>query len=172
MQLLAIRLGTGAVILPRNIERLHMHFAFKTYDGHQGPRFASCTHSLSFASSTLPQEILATHAPTPKIPQPSHPHDRQPNNRPNRPRNPLRLPKSNKPSHAARTPRPRRSILQTCHRPPRNPGTFIAVRKPAHLFPSHPQRRDLRGRRLQGQDPQAVAYTARRGGGHEAQVRR
>ncbi len=38
LQLLAIRLGPGAAILPKNIDRLHMDFAIKIDDGHRGPR--------------------------------------------------------------------------------------------------------------------------------------
>jgi len=37
-KLLAIRLGPGAAVLPKDIKRLHLDFAFKLNDGHLGPR--------------------------------------------------------------------------------------------------------------------------------------
>jgi len=36
--LLAIRLGPGAAMLPPEVTRIHMDFAFKLNDGHFGPR--------------------------------------------------------------------------------------------------------------------------------------
>lgn len=37
-KLLAIRLGSGALILPKNVTRIHMRFAQKIEGGHAGPR--------------------------------------------------------------------------------------------------------------------------------------
>ena len=37
-QLLDIRLGPGAAILPKDVKRIHMDFASKINDGHFGPR--------------------------------------------------------------------------------------------------------------------------------------
>ncbi|MCJ1372409.1 hypothetical protein MMC20_003633 [Loxospora ochrophaea] len=37
-QLLAIRLGPGAAVLPQTIKRIHLDFAYKIDDGHLGPR--------------------------------------------------------------------------------------------------------------------------------------
>ena len=37
-QLLAIRLGPGAAILPKDVKRIHLNFASKLYEGHYGPR--------------------------------------------------------------------------------------------------------------------------------------
>lgn len=39
-QLLAIRLGSGAAILPKNVSKVHMRFAAKIDGGHMGPRYA------------------------------------------------------------------------------------------------------------------------------------
>ncbi|KAI9775809.1 MAG: hypothetical protein M1839_000860 [Geoglossum umbratile] len=36
--LLAIRIGPGAAILPKDVKRIHMEFAVKQNDGHLGPR--------------------------------------------------------------------------------------------------------------------------------------
>ena len=37
-KLLAIRLGSGAFILPKDVKRLHMRFNQKIDGGHMGPR--------------------------------------------------------------------------------------------------------------------------------------
>ncbi|TKA69293.1 hypothetical protein B0A49_03114 [Cryomyces minteri] len=37
-QLLAIRIGPGAAVLPKDVKRIHMQFAPKLNDGHMGPR--------------------------------------------------------------------------------------------------------------------------------------
>lgn len=42
-KLLAIRLGPGAVVLPKEVKRIHMRFAPKINEGHMGPRYASKT---------------------------------------------------------------------------------------------------------------------------------
>jgi hypothetical protein len=39
LQLLNIRLGPGAAVLPKNISRLHLDFAFYIEGGHRGPRW-------------------------------------------------------------------------------------------------------------------------------------
>ena len=39
-QLLSIRIGPGAAILPRDVSRIHMDFAPKFNDGHLGPRYS------------------------------------------------------------------------------------------------------------------------------------
>lgn len=38
-KLLAMRLGSGAYILPKDIKRIHMRFAPKLNNGHMGPRY-------------------------------------------------------------------------------------------------------------------------------------
>ena len=37
-KLLAIRLGSGAMVLPKEVTRIHMRFARKIDGGHMGPR--------------------------------------------------------------------------------------------------------------------------------------
>lgn len=37
-QLLAIRLGSGALVLPKDIKRIHMRFHIFENGGHMGPR--------------------------------------------------------------------------------------------------------------------------------------
>lgn len=36
---MAVRLGPGAVILPKDIMRIHLDFAYRIDDGHRGPRY-------------------------------------------------------------------------------------------------------------------------------------
>ena len=38
-RLLAIRLGSGALVLPKEVKRIHMRFAVNWNDGHLGPRY-------------------------------------------------------------------------------------------------------------------------------------
>lgn len=38
-QLLAIRLGSGALVLPKDVKRIHMRFAQYKKGGHMGPRY-------------------------------------------------------------------------------------------------------------------------------------
>lgn len=38
-KLLAIRLGSGALILPKEVKRIHMRFATRIEGGHMGPRY-------------------------------------------------------------------------------------------------------------------------------------
>lgn len=38
-KLLAIRLGSGALVLPKEVKRLHMRFAPHINGGHMGPRY-------------------------------------------------------------------------------------------------------------------------------------
>lgn len=39
-KLLAIRLGSGALVLPKDVKRIHLRFAQKIDGGHMGPRYA------------------------------------------------------------------------------------------------------------------------------------
>lgn len=43
-QLLAIRLGSGALVLPKDIKRIHMRFAQYKKGGHMGPRYGGTVH--------------------------------------------------------------------------------------------------------------------------------
>jgi large subunit ribosomal protein MRP49 len=42
-KLLAIRTGPGAAVLPQDLKRIHLSFAFKNEDGHMGPRYVNLT---------------------------------------------------------------------------------------------------------------------------------
>lgn len=58
-KLLAIRLGPGAVVLPKEVKRIHMRFAPKINEGHMGPRYAQDTQILNVMAHIDIQEILA-----------------------------------------------------------------------------------------------------------------
>ncbi|GAB7349212.1 hypothetical protein MBLNU459_g8137t2 [Dothideomycetes sp. NU459] len=62
-QLFAIRLGSGAAILPKDVSRIHMRFAQKIDGGHMGPRPAapaSRAHSCRpIADASSPAELTA-----------------------------------------------------------------------------------------------------------------
>ena len=59
-QLLAIRLGSGALVLPKDVKRVHLRFHQFQKGGHMGPRYevAKCDCNMHMLSSR--QEILAT----------------------------------------------------------------------------------------------------------------
>ena len=42
-KLLAIRLGPGALVLPKEVKRIHMRFGTKINGGHMGPRYRCFT---------------------------------------------------------------------------------------------------------------------------------
>ncbi|KAI9820650.1 MAG: hypothetical protein M1827_005019 [Pycnora praestabilis] len=50
-KLLAIRLGPGAAVLPKDVARIHMDFAYKLNDGHLGPRSVPSPSSPSLPPS-------------------------------------------------------------------------------------------------------------------------
>jgi hypothetical protein len=50
-RLLAIRLGSGALILPKEVKRIHMRFAPHIEGGHMGSRYTN--HSLRHGQNTL-----------------------------------------------------------------------------------------------------------------------
>ncbi|KAK5169969.1 hypothetical protein LTR04_005423 [Oleoguttula sp. CCFEE 6159] len=54
-QLLAIRIGPGAAVLPKDVKRIHMQFAPKLNDGHMGPRSAHADVIRKFWQHYLPR---------------------------------------------------------------------------------------------------------------------
>lgn len=68
-KLLAIRLGPGAVVLPKEVTRIHMRFAPKINQGHMGPRYGAKAQILDLAAHSDIQEVLAARTRPIKIPQ-------------------------------------------------------------------------------------------------------
>jgi len=61
-KLLAIRLGPGAAILPPEVAKIHMDFAYKLNDGHMGPRkfWQNCLPRLKYHNPAVPMTINRT----------------------------------------------------------------------------------------------------------------
>ncbi|PQE21018.1 50S ribosomal Mrp49 protein [Rutstroemia sp. NJR-2017a WRK4] len=64
--LLNIRLGPGAAILPPEVTRIHMDFAFKMNDGHFGPRkfWRNCLPRLKYHNPAIPMTVNRNHDQT------------------------------------------------------------------------------------------------------------
>ncbi|KAI9681389.1 MAG: hypothetical protein M1817_002672 [Caeruleum heppii] len=62
--LLGIRLGPGAVVLPSEVKRIHMDFAYKMNDGHNGPRkfWRDCLPRLKYHNPAVPMTVNRTTA--------------------------------------------------------------------------------------------------------------
>ncbi|KFY74689.1 hypothetical protein V501_02765 [Pseudogymnoascus sp. VKM F-4519 (FW-2642)] len=60
--LLAIKLGPGAAVLPKNVTKLHMEFAKRMNDGHYGPRkfWHSCLPRLKYHNPTVSMTLERT----------------------------------------------------------------------------------------------------------------
>ncbi|KAK5131133.1 hypothetical protein LTR08_001281 [Meristemomyces frigidus] len=65
-KLLAIRLGSGALVLPHDVARIHMRFAAKINGGHRGPRdfWRHELVRLKYHNPTVPMTIDRTLAAT------------------------------------------------------------------------------------------------------------
>ncbi|KAH0414018.1 hypothetical protein KCU90_g16126, partial [Aureobasidium melanogenum] len=65
-KLLAIRLGPGAAVLPKEISRIHMRFAPKIDGGHMGPRkfWRHELVRLKFHNPAIPMTLDRTAAQT------------------------------------------------------------------------------------------------------------
>ncbi|KAH8811812.1 50S ribosomal protein-like protein Mrp49 [Xylogone sp. PMI_703] len=60
--LLSVRLGPGAAILPPEITKIHMDFAAKINDGHQGPRkfWRNCLPRLKYHNPSVSMTVNRT----------------------------------------------------------------------------------------------------------------
>ncbi|KUJ18245.1 uncharacterized protein LY89DRAFT_781321 [Mollisia scopiformis] len=61
-QLLAVRLGPGAAILPPEVTRIHMNFAIGVEDGHYGSRkfWRNCLPRLKYHNPAIPMTVSRT----------------------------------------------------------------------------------------------------------------
>ncbi|KAI9844552.1 MAG: hypothetical protein M1837_005511 [Sclerophora amabilis] len=60
--LLAVRLGPGAAVLPPEVKRIHMQFAYKLNDGHFGPRkfWRQCLPRLKYHNPAVSMTVDRT----------------------------------------------------------------------------------------------------------------
>lgn len=58
-QIMSIRLGPGAAVLPSNVTRIHMHFAKQGKDGHFGAKefFSKCLPRLKYWNPAVPMIV-------------------------------------------------------------------------------------------------------------------
>ncbi len=71
LQLLHIRLGSGAVVLPPEVKKLQLDFAFKINNGHRGARYVSLSGeffclALSLLTFLSPTPSRLSHSPSTK----------------------------------------------------------------------------------------------------------
>ncbi|KAI9712857.1 MAG: hypothetical protein M1820_001479 [Bogoriella megaspora] len=60
--LLAVRLGPGAAVLPQDVKRIHMSFAYKINEGHMGPRkfWRQCLPRLKYHNPAVSMTVDRT----------------------------------------------------------------------------------------------------------------
>jgi large subunit ribosomal protein MRP49 len=79
-QLLDLRCGPGAAVLPTEVTRIHMDFSTKLGGGHMGAKYVSIDSRTILQHCLIPflsQEILARTAPSSEISQSRGPDDSQ-----------------------------------------------------------------------------------------------
>lgn len=77
-KLLEIRIGPGAMILPKEVKRIHMKFPTTILGGHMGPKYEPQVTIAVLVLIHRVQKVLATRINTIKVPQSSRTNDHRP----------------------------------------------------------------------------------------------